>query len=77
MKLSGNFEDGNVGDYKMMFIVGIGFYTIWFTPIIFISSLFEAIKAIHEGRDSTSHKVACCISFMLIVIPMFLMLLKS
>lgn len=61
----------------MEFLVGVGFYTIWFTPAIFIINLIGAIKAIKEERETGKYTVACCISLMLIVIPMYMMLIYS
>ncbi|WP_160723062.1 hypothetical protein [Isachenkonia alkalipeptolytica] len=49
----------------------IGFYTIWFTPIIFVVNLIGAMKAVKEGRETTVHTGACAISLLLIVIPIF------
>ncbi|CAK7086019.1 MULTISPECIES: hypothetical protein [Tissierella] len=59
----------------MQFLVGVGFYTIWFTPIIFVTNLIGAIKAIKEGRQTEKYTAACCISLMLIVIPIYMMLM--
>ena len=56
----------------MEFIVIIGIYTIWFTPIIFVYNLIGAMKAIKEERETKNYTTACCISFMLIVIPIFI-----
>ncbi len=59
----------------MHFLLIIGFYTIWFTPIIFVMSLIGAIKAIKEGRNTKKYTIACCISLMIILVPMYIMLL--
>ncbi len=59
----------------MRFLPLIGYLTIWFTPIIFVTSLIGAIKAIKEGRDTEKYTIACCISLMLIVIPIYIMLM--
>ncbi|MCF6465956.1 hypothetical protein C3E90_08715 [Clostridium sp. Cult2] len=56
----------------MRFLLAIGYLTIWFTPIIFVTSLIGAIKAIKEGRDTQIYTIACCISLMLIVIPIYI-----
>jgi len=59
----------------MKFIAVIGFYTIWVTPIIFVVNLIGAIKAIKEGQQTEKYTIACCISLMLIVIPLYMMLM--
>lgn len=64
-------------DDEMRYIPAIGFYTIWFTPIIFVTSLIGAIKAIKEGRGTEKYTIICCISLMFIVIPIYIMLLYS
>lgn len=61
----------------MQFFVVVGFYTIWFTPVMFVVNLIEAIKAIKEGRQTEKYTAACCFSLMLIVIPMYMMLLYN
>lgn len=33
----------------MQFLVGVGFYTIWFTPVIFVTNLIGAIKLLKKG----------------------------
>jgi len=64
-----------IGGEEMQFIAVIGFYTIWVTPIIFVVNLIGAIKAIKEGRQTEKYTIACCISLMLIVIPIYMMLM--
>lgn len=59
----------------MRFLPVIGFWTIWFTPAIFVISLIEAIKAIKDWRDYGKYGFVCCVSLMLIVIPMYAMLM--
>lgn len=49
----------------------IGYYCIWFTPIIFILSLIGVMKSIKEGKETSGYTKACCISFIMIVIPMY------
>lgn len=61
----------------MYTIIAIGFYTIWFTPIVFVCSLIGAIKAIKEERETKEYTIACSISFMMIIIPMFLALTQG
>jgi hypothetical protein len=61
----------------MQFIIGLGYYTIWFTPIIFVTSLIGAIKAIKDGEETKGYTLSCCISLMLIVIPMYMMLMYN
>ncbi len=50
--------------------------TIWFTPIIFLSSLIKIIKLIFEGKDYKLYLIACLISFWLIVVPLFVAVLN-
>ncbi|WP_353093336.1 hypothetical protein [Tissierella praeacuta] len=61
----------------MQFFGIVGYYTIWFTPAIFVINLIGAIKAIKEGRQVEKYTIACCISLMLIVIPMYMMLMYA
>ncbi len=56
----------------MEYLPVIGFYTIWFTPFIFVYTMIGAMKAIKEERDPIIHTIACCISLMLIVIPILI-----
>lgn len=41
------------------------------TPIIFVTNLIGAMKAIKEGKETKSYTIACCISLMMIIIPIF------
>ncbi len=58
-------------------IVAIGFYTIWFTPIVFIVSLLGAIKSIHSGESMKGNAIICAISFWLIIVPIFVTIIES
>jgi len=40
-----------------------------------VTSLIGAMKAIKEGQDTEKYTIACCISLMLIVIPIYIMLM--
>ncbi|SCZ05948.1 hypothetical protein SAMN03080606_03915 [Alkaliphilus peptidifermentans DSM 18978] len=55
----------------MGIIISIGMNLIWLTPIVFVTSLIGAIKAIKEERKTTPYTITCSISFMLIVVSLF------
>ncbi len=61
----------------MTALIVIGYYTIWFTPIIFITSLIGAMKAIKDGTDHKGYTIVCVISFWLIIVPIFYVITNS
>lgn len=61
----------------MMFLMGLGFYTIWLTPIVFIGNLVGLLKAIKNEEETKAYTVLCAISLWLIVVPMFVAILQS
>ncbi len=56
----------------MSFFIITGFLTVCFASIVFVTNLIGAMKAIKEYGDTEKYIIACSISLMLIVIPIYL-----
>lgn len=46
-------------------------FTSWFWPIMFVTSLLDAIKRIHQGEEYETQRIRCCISLAAIAIGPF------
>lgn len=56
-------------------LIVVGYYTIWFTPAIFVINIIRAIKAIKNNEETSLYTFIASLSLMLIVIPMYMMLM--
>ena len=61
----------------MEIIFYIGFYTIWLTPIIFVTSIIAAFKAINNGEEPDKYTALAAISFTFIIVTIVLGIVMS
>lgn len=52
-------------------------YTFFITPVIFIVNFIAIIHAIHNNEDYRGKLIACSVSFWLMIVPTFFVVVNA